>query len=199
MEDKFKHKSKNWDLNSIRVQNAKSIADMILDNINMNRSYKILDVGAGTGLLSYFISEKVGEITALDSSSSMLAELESKINQFGCPIEIVKNSFEAYDCKGCFDGIISSMTMHHIEDIRALFQKLFFMLKDEGFIAIADLGTEDGSFHNDNDGVYHFGFDFENLTSIAKTMDFKNVIVKKVHSIEKPHGIFDIFVLLAKK
>ena len=51
MKDKFEHKSKNWDMSSRRVQNAKGIADVILNNIDMKPTYKILDVGAGTGLL----------------------------------------------------------------------------------------------------------------------------------------------------
>jgi len=199
MQDKFEHKSKNWDMNSRRVQNAKSIADVILNNIDMKPTHKILDVGAGTGLLGYFISAKAKEITALDSSASMLAELQSKVSQFDCPVSIVKSSLEEYGCQECFDGIISSMTMHHIEDISALFHKLYGMLQEKGFIAIADLGSEDGTFHDDNDGVFHFGFDFENLKEMAKAVGFKEIAIEKAHSIEKPHGDFDIFVLMAKK
>lgn len=199
MKDKFEHKSKNWDMNSRRVQNAKSIADVILNNIDIKPTYKILDVGAGTGLLGYFISVKAKEITALDSSASMLAELQSKVSQFDCPVSIVKSSLEEYGCQECFDGIISSMTMHHIEDISALFHKLYGMLQEKGFIAIADLGSEDGTFHDDNDGVFHFGFDFENLKEIAKAVGFKEIAIQKAHSIEKPHGDFDVFVLMAKK
>lgn len=199
MKDKFEHKSKNWDMNSRRVQNAKSIADVILNNIDIKPTYKILDVGAGTGLLGYFISVKAKEITALDSSASMLAELQSKVSQFDCPVSIVKSSLEEYGCQECFDGIISSMTMHHIEDISALFHKLYGMLQEKGFIAIADLGSEDGTFHDDNDGVFHFGFDFENLKEIAKAVGFKEIAIQKAHSIEKPHANFDVFVLMAKK
>lgn len=199
MQDKFEHKSKNWDMSSRRVQNAKSIADVILNNIDMKPTHKILDVGAGTGLLGYFISAKAKEITALDSSASMLAELQSKVSQFDCPVSIVKSSLEEYGCQECFDGIISSMTMHHIEDISALFHKLYGMLQEKGFIAIADLGSEDGTFHDDNDGVYHFGFDFENLKEMAKAVGFKEISAEKAHSIEKPHGNFDVFVLMAKK
>ncbi len=199
MKDRYEHKSKNWDMNSRRVQNAKGIADVILNNIDMKPTYKILDVGAGTGLLGYFISAKVKEITALDSSASMLTELQSKVSQFDCPVSIVKSSLEEYGCQECFDGIISSMTMHHIEDIGALFHKLYGMLQKKGFIAIADLGSEDGTFHDDNDGVYHFGFDFENLKEMAKAVGFKEIAIQKAHSIEKPHGDFDVFVLMAKK
>jgi cyclopropane fatty-acyl-phospholipid synthase-like methyltransferase len=199
MEDKFEHKSKSWDMSSRRVQNAKGIADVILNNIDMEPTYKILDVGAGTGLLGYFISAKVKEITALDSSASMLAELQSKVSQFDCPVSIVKSSLAEYECQECFDGIISSMTMHHIEDIGALFHKLYGMLQEKGFIAIADLGSEDGTFHDDNDGVYHFGFDFENLKEMAKAAGFREISAEKAHSIEKPHGNFDVFVLMAKK
>ena len=199
MEDKFKHKSKKWDMNNKRVQNAKGVAEIILNNIDITHTHTLLDVGAGTGLLSYFISQKPKKITALDSSASMLAELEAKIDQFACPISIVNTALDDFNCNGCFDGIISSMTIHHIENIHALFEKFFTLLKDEGFIAIADLGSEDGTFHDDNEGVHHFGFDFERLKKMAQDAGFKECVVQKAHTIEKPHRHFDVFVLLAKK
>ena len=58
--DHFAHKSKSWDMNSRRVQNAKGIVDLIVKNIELPPSMEVMDFGAGTGLLSYFVAPHVG-------------------------------------------------------------------------------------------------------------------------------------------
>ncbi len=53
--DLFEHKSKSWDGKSVRVKNAKEIAEAIIENIRLNKNMHLLDMGAGTGLLSFFL------------------------------------------------------------------------------------------------------------------------------------------------
>ncbi|MBN2721248.1 MAG: class I SAM-dependent methyltransferase [Campylobacterales bacterium] len=197
--DLFAHKSKNWDMNSVRVRNAKEISDVILNNIDINSSMEIVDFGAGTGLLSYFIAQHVSKIVAIDNSPSMLEEFRAKQSEFACETDIIKADIMDDDLKLNVDGIISSMTMHHIEDIEALFLKLFNMLNEGGFIAIADLDSEDGTFHSDNEGVYHYGFDREKLANIAKETGFKNINFETANIIKKPHAKFSVFTMTAQK
>ena len=197
--DLFAHKSKSWDMNSKRVANAKSIASVIAQNINLKKDMHLADLGAGTGLLSFFLSQKVGKITALDNSKSMLEVFESKKDEFLCEIEIVETdiSNDMLDIK--FDGIVSSMTIHHVEDTKKLLQTLHDMLEDDGFIALADLKSEDGSFHSDNEGVFHFGFDTKELEKVASSVGFKNIKVYKAGKITKPHMEFSVFCLIGYK
>lgn len=194
--DLFAHKSKSWDMNSKRVTNAKSIASVIAENISLKDDMHLADLGAGTGLLSFLLSQKVGKITALDNSKSMLEVFESKKDEFLCDIEIVESdiSCEKLDMK--FDGIVSSMTIHHVKDTKKLLQDLYEMLEDDGFIALADLKIEDGSFHSDNEGVFHFGFDTKELENIAKEVGFKDVKVYEAGKIDKPHMKFSVFCLV---
>lgn len=51
----------------MRVQNAKEIATVILSNSEIKSSASVMDFGAGTGLLSYFIAPFVSKITAVDN------------------------------------------------------------------------------------------------------------------------------------
>jgi len=197
--DLFAHKSKNWDMNSVRVRNAKEISDVILNNIEINSSMEIVDFGAGTGLLSFFIAQYVSKIIAIDNSPSMLEEFRAKRSEFACETDIIKADIMQDNLNLSVDGVISSMTMHHIEDINALFLKLFNMLNKGGFIAIADLDSEDGTFHSDNEGVYHYGFDRERLTNIAKEAGFKNINFETANIIEKPHAKFSVFTMTAQK
>lgn len=197
--DHFAHKSKSWDMNSNRVKNAEAIANGILNNINMTSDMKVIDFGAGTGLLSYFIAPHVDTIIAIDNSPSMLEVFAQKCDEFDCKTEVMNIDLSTDTIDREFDGIISSMTIHHLEDIPALLSSFYAMLKPGGFIALADLDSEDGSFHSDNTGVYHFGFDRERLEQMAREAGFCDVSFETVSTIAKPHKSFTIFLLSAKK
>jgi cyclopropane fatty-acyl-phospholipid synthase-like methyltransferase len=197
--DHFEHKSKSWDMSSMRVKNAKGIAELIVKNIKLNKAMKLMDFGAGTGLLSYFIAPFVSKITAVDNSPSMLLEFKNKCNEFVCETEVIEKDLSKDTLDEKFDGIISSMTIHHLEDIVALFKKFYNMLNDGGFIAIADLDTEDGSFHSDGTGVFHHGFDREVLEAIAEEAGFKEIHFELASTINNPHATFTVFLMTAVK
>ena len=197
--DHFEHKSKSWDMSSMRVQNAKGIAELIVKNIELGKSMKLMDFGAGTGLLSYFVAPFVSKITAVDNSPSMLLEFKNKCNEFVCETEVIQKDLSKDTLDEKFDGIISSMTIHHLEDIVALFKKFYNMLNDGGFIAIADLDTEDGSFHSDGTGVFHHGFDREVLETIAEEAGFREIHFELASTINKPHATFTVFLMTAVK
>jgi len=197
--DHFAHKSKSWDMSSKRVGNAKSIADLIVKNIKLSRSMELMDFGAGTGLLSYFVAPYVAKISAVDNSPSMLLEFKNKCDEFSCETEIIEKDLSTDLLDRKFDGIISSMTIHHREDTKALFSKLYTMLNEGGFIAIADLDSEDGSFHSDNAGVFHHGFDRETLEKQAKEVGFRDIRFELASTISKPHCEFTVFLMTGLK
>jgi len=197
--DHFEHKSKSWDMNSKRVKNAKSIASKIIQKIDLNPSMKIMDFGTGTGLLSYFIAPHVDTIVAVDNSPSMLEKFKEKAPEFACHTEIRQCDLSHENITEQFDGIISSMTIHHLEDTQALFEKFYAMLPEGGFIAIADLDREDGNFHSDSTGVFHFGFDREALRAVAQKVGFKEIEFELASTIQKPHQAFTVFLMTAIK
>ena len=197
--DYFAHKSKSWDMSSKRVKNAKGIAELIVKNIKLNKSMELMDFGAGTGLLSYFIAPFVKKIVAVDNSPSMLVEFENKCDEFSCETEVIEKDLSSDTLDRNFDGIISSMTIHHLEDTAALLSKLYDMLNDGGFVAIADLDSEDGSFHSDNTGVFHYGFDRHLLAQHAQEVGFKDVTFSLASTINKPHADFTVFLMTAVK
>jgi len=198
-QDLFAHKSKTWDMSSMRTQNAQSIAHKILENINILKDMNLLDLGAGTGLLSYFVAPHVASITAVDNSPSMLEEFRQKCSEFECETRILECDFAHDEIDEQFDGIISSMTIHHIEDIERLFLKLSSTLKTGGFIALADLDSEDGSFHGDNTGVFHYGFERGVLEGAAKKAGFEEITFLTASTISKPHRDFTIFLMCARR
>lgn len=197
--DLFEHKSKNWDMSSMRVQNAKEIATVILSNSEIKSSASVMDFGAGTGLLSYFIAPFVSKITAVDNSPSMLEEFSAKQSEFECETEVLLLDLTRDNIETKFDAIISSMTLHHVEDTKAIFSKFYSMLSSGGYIGLADLDSEDGSFHSDNEGVFHFGFDRDKLYEIASEVGFTDIRFETANEIKKPNRTYTVFAMTAKK
>ena len=61
--------------------------------------------------------------------------------------------------EGSYHLIVSGMTLHHVKEIRPLLDQFYRIVAPSGYLCIADLDLDDGGFHNNNDGVFHFGFD----------------------------------------
>ncbi|MFT5661571.1 MAG: putative TPR repeat methyltransferase [Sulfurimonas sp.] len=198
MVDNFKDKAQTWDKGSTRVNGAKTIADAISKNIKLQPHMKLMDFGVGTGLLGFEILPLVEKILGIDISQKMLEQLAQKnsAEQYIEPknIDIIKNPL-----KETFDGMISSMTLHHVEDLELFFQTIYKNINANGFIAIADLEAEDGTFHSENTGVFHFGFNQDALCKVVTNAGFKDVKIENINTINKPHRDFGVFLLTAKR
>ena len=197
--DFFAEKAKEYDNEQSRTQNVSSIAQTILNEVSFSKKMSIMDFGSGTGLLLSEIAPFVGEITAVDISSSMIAVLKSKKEDIKCTLEIVQLDLTKEPLNKKFDAIISSMTIHHIEDTLALFKKFYSLLKEEGILAIADLDAEDGSFHTEDTGVFHCGFDRENFVQMVKSVGFQDIKIQNASTIAKPTKDYSVFLITAKK
>ena len=196
--DHFAHKADHYEQNQSRLDNVVNIANSILNAIEFNRSMHIVDFGSGTGLLLEKIAPHVGKITAVDVSKSMNMQLREKQSRLGCELDILEVDLEKSNISLQVDGIISSMTMHHIENINPIFKKFYSILKDGGFIAIADLDTEDGTFHAKEDvGVFHHGFDRDEFAKAASEAGFQSVEVSSASVVHEPQGDFGVFLLTA--
>lgn len=197
--DYFEQKAASYDSDAKRVGNVDNIANSILSSITVKKNMHIMDFGSGTGLLLERIAPFVKKITAIDVSESMTKQLSDKIKYLDCEVEILQIDLTKTKLDLKFDGIISSMTLHHIEDTQSLFNDFYRMLNDNGVIAISDLDTEDGSFHTENTGVFHFGFDRKALQEKAINAGFKNVKIITASIDEKPHGKYPVFLLTGNK
>jgi cyclopropane fatty-acyl-phospholipid synthase-like methyltransferase len=195
--DHFAGKADSYEQNPNRVDNVANIANAILGAFKFNRSMHIMDFGSGTGLLLERIAPHVGKMTAVDVSKSMNRQLQEKRDRLPCELEILEVDLAQTNIPLQVDGIISSMTMHHIEDVGAMFKKFYAMVKGGGFIAISDLDTEDGSFHTEDTGVFHQGFDRQEIARAASDAGFQSVNVLSASVVHKPQGDFGVFLLTA--
>ena len=150
-----------WDEKPERVRLAGEVAATIVREVPLSLQMTALDYGCGSGLVTMAIQPHVGQIVAADSSQGMLDVLEQKVQNHG--IDTISTrliDLTVRDClEGKFDLIFSSMTMHHVCDVAALITTFVRALKPGGWLALADLEAEDGSFHEDPTGVCHHGFE----------------------------------------
>jgi len=193
--DHFLVKAKQYESSYKRIQNVTNIANTIKNSIQFSEDMELLDFGSGTGLLLERIAPLVQGITAIDISESMLAQLIAKKDALACQLYTLKLDLECNDINQQFDGIISSMTMHHIKDVPGMLKKFFAMLRPEGFIAIADIDTEDGSFHDEDTGVHHHGFNRDWIMQQAKIAGFERLKIETASEVNKPQGDYSVFLL----
>ena len=195
--DLFAHKAPDYDQDARRVDNVARIAEAMLARLRLDRGMRLVDFGSGTGLLLAHIAPLVGHITAIDVSPAMNRQLAAKRATLGCALEILQLDLANTPLERTFDGIISSMTMHHVADTAAMLGRLHGMLVAGGFIALADLEREDGSFHGDKAGVHHQGFEPEALAAQARLAGFDEVHTSTVSEIRKNGRSYPVFLLTA--
>ncbi|MDD2465422.1 MAG: class I SAM-dependent methyltransferase [Desulfobulbus sp.] len=198
--------AEHWDERPQRVQLAQEIADAILQHIPDAASLDVLDFGCGTGLLTLQLQPLVHSITGVDSSSGMLKVLNDKIaNLKLANARTVQCNIEQGEIlPGKYDLIVSSMTFHHVREIEPLLGQLHRVLALGGRLCVADLDQEGGRFHEDNTGVFHFGFDRKQLQQSFSRAGFSEINVHTATQIVKPdsqHNAarFSVFLLTGLK
>lgn len=199
---RFDKVAKEWDSSQTRQDLAFNIAETLLEMVPLRKEMHLLDFGAGTGLLTRHLCPYVSEVTALDFSKEMLAQLQKSAPSWpDCRVTTQHSDILKYSTEQRFDGIVSSMSMHHVEDLDGLFKKFSTLLKTDGFIAIADLELEDGSFHDHGDeGVFHFGFEHQRLIEIAERHGFEDIRFQPAHTVLKENNkAYDVFMMAATR
>ncbi len=195
--DFFKDKAEGYEQDDHRVENVATIASSVMKHIDLKPDMELMDFGSGTGLLLEKIAPYVASFTAVDISTSMNEQLIQKQDQIDCELEVIEMDLTTSNLNRSFDGIISSMTLHHVDDLKSLFGKLHSMLKPGGFIALADLETEDGSFHQEDTGVFHFGFSAKQLMDFAIDSGFSQAEINPASTVQKPYGEYPVLLLTA--
>lgn len=184
----FDKDAQSWDDNSVRRELGEAVGKAIAEAMPLESHHTLLDYGAGTGLVSFFLRQRVSRILAADSSRGMLEVLGGKVKAAGITnIEPVFLDLEDPAAKPPkVDAIVSSMTLHHVRDVPRLAGIFFCMLGPGGRIALADLATEAGDFHADNTGVHHFGFAADGLCEAFARAGFLDARATVVHTVRKP-------------
>jgi tRNA (cmo5U34)-methyltransferase len=203
--NEFDIKAAEWDQNPIIWERARAIANEIKKLIPLKKQMTALEFGAGTGVTSFILKDSLKDITLMDNSLEMVRVMNNKIKTSRVKnLKTLNFNLEMAELKDAkFDFIFNQMVLHHISDIDDIIAKFYKLLNPGGFLAIADLYNEDGSFHGDG-FQGHKGFDIEILSNQIRKTGFTNishrkcfVINKKISDTETKQ--FDVFLLIANR
>lgn len=105
-----------------------------------DKNPSILDIGAGTGLLSEHVLQKfpTANLALLDESAEMLAKAQIRLEQYK-PKVFVQAMTSALPSEK-FHAVISSLAIHHLsdKDKKDLFKRVFDILEPGGIFINAE-------------------------------------------------------------
>ncbi len=199
--NEFDSKAKTWDQNAIHMERSIAIARDLEIMAPLHKNMKAMEYGAGTGLLSFLLKDKLGEILMVDSSEKMVSICDEKIAATGAThMHSLFMDLEKTDYHNHFDLVYSQMVFHHVKNVPEMLRKLFSLVNQGGYLAIADLYPEDGSFHGAEVTDVHRGFDPEALAGQLRKLGFSHTGVKESFVVRRGDGrSFPVFLLVAKK
>jgi 2-polyprenyl-3-methyl-5-hydroxy-6-metoxy-1,4-benzoquinol methylase len=195
----FDEHARLWDAEKIHQERSAAIAKALEKMVPVNASWKAMEYGAGTGILSFLLKDKLSEILLIDNSKEMIAICREKAaHNHTRNIHPLFYDLEHSDYNGEFDLIYNQMVLHHVKNVSLIFDKFYNLLSPGGYLAVADLYTEDGSFHGENQDV-HKGFDPEELSQLLKEKGFIKTAFMPCFEIERDSNKYPLFLLTAQK
>jgi ubiquinone/menaquinone biosynthesis C-methylase UbiE len=202
--NEFDEMAASWDDDPLRVKRAASIAQSISAVLDLSKYPRALEYGSGTGLLSFALKDELESITLMDESAEMtnVAIQKCKAGQVGHlhPIKMDLMT-DDYQASSPFDLIFILLTLHHIIDTEGILSRFKELIAPNGVLAIIDLETEDGSFH-DREFHGHLGFDRHELEGKLKSAGFQPFHYDVIYEIEKGEGAdkkpYPLFLMMAK-
>ena len=202
----FDNQALEWDNDPTKTERAKVVAKEIIDYIKPDNTLTALEFGCGTGLLSFQLKDVFKSITLADNSEGMIKILKDKIVKAGVknfiPLHIDSLNGELKTNE--YDVVYTLMSLHHIPDVKNILMVFNSILKGGGYLCIADLVKEDGSFHSDHDDFDgHNGFDKnelnEILTSNGFNVEYYKICYEIVKTIDDNEKKYPLFLMISKK
>jgi len=196
----FDEQAAAWDTPE-RIERARAIARLILDATHPAPTARVLELGAGTGLLGLALLPHVGSVVLADASGGMLAVAEAKIATGAYPGARTLRHVLTVDLVPGerFDLVVSLMALHHVQDTDAAMTGLAALLEPGGMIAVVDLEAEDGSFHTDPDEPVLHGYERGDLRARAEAASFRDVAFAPAWEVAKNDGVYPLFLLTATR
>lgn len=200
-EDHFDQRAATWDDDPGHVARAHAVAAALKAALPLDSSVRLLEYGAGTGLVSQALRDTVGSITLADTSAGMRSVIEQKIATgvlAGARVWDVDLAAGPPPASEPFDLVVTVMTLHHIADVTPVLANFAALLRGGGHLAIVDLDEEDGSFHDEGFAGHH-GFARTRLAEQLRDAGFATVTFETCHELERDGRRYPLFLAVASR
>lgn len=94
--------------------------------------------------------------------------------------------------------VFTSMTLHHMGDTPSAIEALSRLVAPSGYICIADLVSEDGSFHS-SDFTGPHGFSEDDIRNAFTAANIEHISYQMIYSIQKGDRSYPVFLAVGKK
>lgn len=202
--NEFDNRAREWDKETIHWERSKAIAERMIAKIPFKPTMKALEFGAGTGILSFMLSDTFAEITLMDNSTEMIKVIQEKIDAYhSTNLKPILFNLEQEELSNdSFDCIFTQMALHHVVDTELIINRFYKMLNPGGYLVIADLYSEDGSFHGE-EFTGHNGFDVKLLKENLEKAGFTNITSEECFVMKKGRADilreYPVFLLVSEK
>lgn len=210
--ERFNAEAASWDSNpSVHEASTLALKSILehLPDLKTTNNFDVLEIGCGTGLLSFKIAPYVRSLTAVDPAQGMIDAFNAKLAarpDVRNILPICAELSDPYDGRiridplnsdlvqnlptRRFDLIISHLVLHHIPSLEDTFNVMYGCLKKGGKVALTDFedfGPEAKRFHPEAkmEGVMRHGIHRERVMGLLKAAGFVDVKVETAFEMEK--------------
>lgn len=198
----FDEKAPTWDEDPDRVLRARVSAEAVRSAVPLDPSTRLLEYGAGTGLVSQFLAGDIGPITLAEPSSGMREAMAGKVADGTLPAGARIWDLDlatAPPPHDRFDLVVTVMTLHHIHRLEPVLDGFATLLSGGGHLCVADLDEEDGTFHDDPAFDGHLGLSRDALSRQLKAAGFAEPTFEQIHEIEKGSRTYPLFLATCER
>ncbi len=141
--------AKDWDAHVEHMQQLagspafQALRDRVVELACLRADDRVLDIGAGTGLLTLAAAPRVRHVSAVDISPAMCARLSSNLEREAIGnVEVLTDTATALPLPdGSVDAVISNYCLHHLDDgaKRVALAEIARVLRPGGRLVFADM------------------------------------------------------------
>ena len=134
--EEFKRQAASWAKDEISPH-----LQWVVDRLDLQPHFEVLDVAAGTGLLSRAISPRVKQVVAVDITPEMLAQgLSEARRQSITNISYEQGAAEDLPYPtGSFDMVVTRFSVHHFQSPEVVVREMCRVCRSGGTLVVIDI------------------------------------------------------------
>jgi len=109
------------------------------EKIGIIKNKKVLDIGCGIGLLSFYLAKRGANVIGIDLSKNIIDFCKTEAKKKEIEIDFREMNAQVPDFEDeSFDIIVGSRVVHHIPNIELFFKECKRLLKKKGYIVFME-------------------------------------------------------------